>query len=140
MPDTNSTGIASPEVQPAKKSLMQYARAWGESSFPPTLLATFVTALHMRPFQPLPMVFPPVLLFTSYINLLGYKEDAAGISAAWSGLYLLLAGRRRQALKNKFTVRGAVRGTAIGIGLVNLVSGGLVYISGKKTAEKDDSL
>lgn len=50
----------------------------------------------MRPFQPLPMFFPPVLLLSSYINLNGYKKDAAGMSAAWSGLYMLLAGRRKQ--------------------------------------------
>lgn len=78
------------------------------------------------------MVFPPALLFTSYVNLLGYKEDAAGINAAWSGLYVLLAGRRKQSLRNKWTARGLVRGAAVGVGLMNLVSGGLVYILGKK--------
>jgi uncharacterized protein (TIGR03382 family) len=63
---------------------------------PPTLLATLITAQHFRPFQPLPMIFPPVLLFSSYLNLSGYEVDAAGITAAWSGLYGLLALRRRQ--------------------------------------------
>jgi hypothetical protein len=67
-----------------------------ESSFPPTLLATLVTAQHLKPFQPLPMLFPPVLLLSSYLNINGFKTDAAGISAAWSGLYLLLAMRRKQ--------------------------------------------
>ncbi|EER26161.1 hypothetical protein D8B26_003501 [Coccidioides posadasii str. Silveira] len=131
MPNPSSMRANSPEP------LMHYARAWGESSFPPTLLATFVTALHMRPFQPLPMIFPPALLFTSYVNLLGYKEDAAGISAAWSGLYVLLAGRRKQPFRNKWTLRGAVRGAAMGVGLVNLVSGGIVYISGKRSKDDD---
>jgi hypothetical protein len=67
-----------------------------ENSVPPTLLATLITAQHARPFQPLPMLFPPVLLFSSYLNLGNYKTDAAGITAAWSGLYALLAIRRRQ--------------------------------------------
>lgn len=42
------------------------------------------------------MLFPPLLLFSSYLNLSDYKTDAAGITAAWSGLYALLAMRRRQ--------------------------------------------
>lgn len=41
------------------------------------------------------MMFPPVLLFSSYLNLSGYQKDAAGITAAWSGLYALLAMRRK---------------------------------------------
>jgi hypothetical protein len=67
-----------------------------ENSVPPTLLATLITAQHARPFQALPMAFAPVLLFSSYLNLSGYKTDAAGTTAAWSGLYALLAMRRRQ--------------------------------------------
>lgn len=42
------------------------------------------------------MLFPPVLLFASYLNLSNYKTDAAGLTAAWSGLYALLAMRRKQ--------------------------------------------
>lgn len=42
------------------------------------------------------MMFPPVLLFSSYLNLSDYKTDSAGITAAWSGLYALLAMRRSQ--------------------------------------------
>jgi hypothetical protein len=67
-----------------------------ENSVPPALLATLIAAQHMRPFQPLPMMFPPVLLFSSYLNLSDFKTDAAGITAAWSGLYGLLAMRRKQ--------------------------------------------
>jgi hypothetical protein len=67
-----------------------------ENSVPPTLLATLITAQHARPFQPLPMLFPPILLFSSYLNLSNYKTDSAGITAAWSGLYALLAIRRSQ--------------------------------------------
>ncbi|EEQ28288.1 conserved hypothetical protein [Microsporum canis CBS 113480] len=119
-----------------KLSLAQYARAWGESPFPPTLLATFVTALHFRPFQPLPMLFPPVLLLTSYMNLAGFKKDSAGANAAWSGLYVLLAGRRKQALKKKWSARGMVRGVAMGVGLANLISGGMVYVLGTREDEE----
>lgn len=67
-----------------------------ENSVPPTLLATLITAQHARPFQPLPMLFPPVLLFSSYLNLSNFKTDAAGMTAAWSGLYAILAMRRNQ--------------------------------------------
>ncbi|KAL1996986.1 hypothetical protein VTN49DRAFT_7851 [Thermomyces lanuginosus] len=114
-----------------KRSLYQRFRAWGESPFPPTVLATFITAQHMRPFQFLPMTFPPVLLFTSYANLQGFKKDSAGISAAWSGLYLILAARRRQPFMKKWGARGIVRGITMGLCLVNLVAGGLVYTLGK---------
>jgi len=42
------------------------------------------------------MLFPPILLFSSYMNVNGYKTDAAGLAAAWSGLYMILARRRKQ--------------------------------------------
>jgi hypothetical protein len=84
------------------------------------------------------MLFPPALLFATYVNLRGYKTDAAGISAAWSGLYLLLAGRRKQAFMKKWGVRGLVRGGTIGLGLVNMVSGGLVYVLGKRREGKGE--
>lgn len=140
-----------------KQGVMTYARQWGgkssrhvahsshvqhiqypisqlthilESSFPPTLLATLITPLHARPFQPLPMLFPPLLLFTTYLNLNGYVNDAAGASAAWSGIYLLLANRRKQAFTTKFGARGLVRGAAMGVAAVNLIGGGLVYAMG----------
>ncbi|BAE59342.1 hypothetical protein F9C07_4985 [Aspergillus flavus] len=125
-------------VEKTKQSLMQKAQAWGENPFTPTLLATFITAQHMRPFQALPMLFPPVLLFTSYANLQGFKTDSAGISAAWSGLYLLLAGRRRQPFMKKWGARGIVRGVTMGLCLANMVGGGLAYTLGKREEEDDD--
>jgi hypothetical protein len=98
-----------------KEGALQTLRSWGgsshhhpklsragnthpslDNSVPPTVLATLITAQHARPFQALPMAFVPVLLFSSYLNLSGYKTDAAGTTAAWSGLYALLAMRRRQ--------------------------------------------
>lgn len=81
------------------------------------------------------MLFPPVLLFTSYLNLQGYKTDAAGISAAWSGLYLLLASRRRQKLAAKASVRGVVRGATLALCAVNLVGGGVAFAFGKRGKE-----
>ncbi|KAG9204485.1 hypothetical protein G6514_000944 [Epicoccum nigrum] len=119
-----------------KKSATQSLRNWGENSVPPTLLATLITAQHARPFQALPMMFAPVLLFSSYLNLSDYKTDAAGITAAWSGLYGLLAMRRSQRLRNKFTVRGAVRGASLALCAVNVVGCGLAYTFGKR--EKED--
>ncbi|RMJ27819.1 hypothetical protein PHISP_01313 [Aspergillus sp. HF37] len=125
-------------MEETNKSLVQQARAWGENPFPPTLLATLITAQHMRPFQMVPMLFPPVLLFTSYANVQGYKVDSGGISAAWSGLYLLLAGRRKQPFMKKWGARGIIRGGTMGICLANLVGGGLAYTMGKREDEEEE--
>ncbi|EUC28048.1 hypothetical protein COCVIDRAFT_24932 [Bipolaris victoriae FI3] len=122
--------------QPPKQSVLQSLRNWGENSVPPTLLATLITAQHARPFQVFPMMFPPVLLFSSYLNLSNYKTDSAGITAAWSGLYALLAMRRSQGIRNKFTVRGVVRGASLALCAVNVVGCGLAYTFGKR--EKED--
>ncbi|KAJ5232322.1 hypothetical protein N7468_005278 [Penicillium chermesinum] len=122
-------------LENTKQTLVQRFRAWGENSFPPTLLASLIFAQHARPFQFFPMIFPPVLLLTSYANLQGYKKDTAGISAAWSGLYLLLASRRRQPMMKKFGVRGVVRGGTMALCLVNMVGGGLAYTLGKREEE-----
>jgi len=84
------------------------------------------------------MLFPPVLLFTSYANIQGYKTDSAGIQAAWSGLYLLLAGRRRQPFTKKFGARGIVRGMTMGLCLVNMIGGGLAYTLGKREEEEEE--
>jgi hypothetical protein len=83
------------------------------------------------------MLFPPVLIFTSYANIQGFKTDSAGISAAWSGLYLLLAGRRRQQFMQRWGARGIVRGATMGLCLVNMVGGGLAYTLGKREEEED---
>lgn len=82
------------------------------------------------------MLFPPVLLFTSYANIQGHKVDSAGISAAWSGLYLLLAGRRKHQFMKKWGPRGIVRGTTMGFCLINMVGGGLAYTMGKRDDEE----
>lgn len=101
------------------------------ASLPPSLLATLVFALHARPMQALPLfTFTPALLFSSYLNLSGYPTGSAGMTAAWSGLYALLALRRRQPVRGKFSIRGIVRGTAVGLGAANCVAGGWVYFNG----------
>ena len=106
-----------------------------ESSVPPAILATLIAAQHLQPPQFLPLLFPPVLMFSSYLSLLDRKVDAAGTSAAWSGLYLLLARRRKQKLRQKWSVRGIVRGTTMGVCAVNLAAGGLVYAINKRNKE-----
>lgn len=131
-----------------KQSAWAYTKSWGgaillshpfhsvnvttdhhsaENPVGPTLLATLITAQSLRPPQFLQLLFPPVLLFSSYLNILDYKVDAAGISAAWSGLYMLLASRRKQPLMKKWGTRGVVRGATMGLCSFNLVAGGLVY-------------
>ncbi|KAL2833415.1 hypothetical protein BDW59DRAFT_138622 [Aspergillus cavernicola] len=125
-------------VEEAKQTLIQKFRAWGENPFPPTLLATLITAQCMRPLQKLPMLFPPIFLFTSYVNLLGFKTDSAGIGAAWSGLYLLISARRKQPFMKKWGARGLTRGATMGLCLVNMVGGGLAYTLGKKEDEEDE--
>lgn len=84
------------------------------------------------------MLFPPVLLCTSYANVQGFKVDSAGISAAWSGLYLLLAGRRKHPFMKKWGARGIVRGATMGLCLANLVAGGLAYTMGKREDEESE--
>ncbi|EPE36809.1 hypothetical protein GLAREA_08972 [Glarea lozoyensis ATCC 20868] len=128
-----------PKVEDVKRSGISMAMDWGKSPLPPTILATLLTALHARPFQPLPMLFPPVLLFSTYLNLNAYPVDSAGLTAAWSGLYLLLANRRRvkgnslgQRIGSKFGARGLTRGSAMVLAGVNVVGCGLAYGFGKR--------
>ncbi|KAJ4857767.1 hypothetical protein N5P37_010579 [Trichoderma harzianum] len=122
-----------------EKSITERLTEWGSSSLPPSLLATLITALHARPLQPLPLtLFTPTLLFSSYLNLSGYPTASAGLTAAWSGLYALLALRRRQTLRAKFSIRGVVRGTAVGLGAANCVAGGWVYLHGSKDRDRDE--
>lgn len=85
------------------------------------------------------MLFPPVLLLSTYLNLSSYPIDAAGITAAWSGLYLLLARRRKVAgasfatrLGGKFGPRGVTRGAAMALAGMNVVGGGVTYAFGKR--------
>jgi hypothetical protein len=84
------------------------------------------------------MAFPPVLLFSTYLNLSSYKIDAAGLTAAWSGLYILLASRRRATgslrarIGKRFGARGWVRGAAMGVAAGNVLACGGVYAIEKR--------
>ncbi|CAD6575018.1 MAG: hypothetical protein ASARMPRED_007027 [Alectoria sarmentosa] len=122
-----------------KTSAIAHAKVWGESPVPSTALAALITAQALRPPRVLPLLFPPVLLFSTYLNIYDYKIDAAGITAAWSGLYMLLARRRKQPLARKFGTRGLIRGATMGLCAINLVCGGLVYAVGKRDGEGDDT-
>lgn len=103
-----------------------------ENPLPAALTATLIAAQHLRPFAILPMLFPPVLLFSSYLNVNGYKKDSAGMTGAWSAAYMLLAMRRKQAFRTKFNTRGVVRGLTLGLCAVNAVGGGLAYMYGHR--------
>lgn len=131
--------MATDESDLPSKSVLDRLHDWGTASLPPSLLATLILALHGRPMQALPLfTFTPALLFSSYLNLSGYPTGSAGMTAAWSGLYALLALRRRQPMRAKFSIRGVVRGTAIGLGTANCIAGGWVYFNGdfNKDAEE----
>ncbi|KAH8677616.1 hypothetical protein BX600DRAFT_506639 [Xylariales sp. PMI_506] len=115
--------------------------AWGSHSMAAAGLATLIFPLHARPLQIRPMLFIPVLMFSSYINLQGFKKDSAGITAAASGTYALLALRRSVSggrLRTKFSARGAVRGAAIAFGLANVVACGWVYATADRKAEEEE--
>ncbi|KAK2590685.1 hypothetical protein QQS21_011625 [Conoideocrella luteorostrata] len=123
------------------KSVAAHLQDWGSSSMPPALMATLVTALHARPMQAFPLfLFTPPLLFSSYLNLSGYQTGSAGLAAAWSGLYALMALRRRQPFKSKFSARGLVRGAAIGLGAGNAVAGGWVYFMGDFKKDEEERI
>ena len=109
------------------------------SAIPPSLLGTLVIALHSRPRQPLVLLlFTPPLFLSTYLNLAGFPTAAGGLSAAWSGLYALMALRRRQGFKAKMSARGVVRGAAVGLGAVNSVAGGWVYFTGDWKRDEEE--
>ncbi|KAK0662536.1 hypothetical protein QBC41DRAFT_235044 [Cercophora samala] len=126
-----------------KVTIRDTIRAWGTSSIPPMTLSSLALSLHLRPFQPLPFLFSPLLAFSSYLTLAGFKIDGAGTTAAWSGIYLLLASRRSppggHTLRQKFlSLRGGVRGLAMGIAAVNTLCGAYVYATGDRKAEEEE--
>ena len=83
------------------------------------------------------MIFPPFLLFSTYLNLQGYRVDSAGTTAALSGLYFVLAGRRRNPFMSKFGARGVIRGGTMGLCFANVVGGGLAYMFGSRSREDE---
>ncbi|KAL7623656.1 hypothetical protein AAE478_005208 [Parahypoxylon ruwenzoriense] len=127
--------MTTPEPPRSARSSLE---AWGNSPFAPVGLATLITSLHFRPLQVRPMLFVPVLLFSSYANLQGFKIDSAGITAAASGTYALVAMRRRPStFLGYFSARGLVRGVAVGISLANVAAAGWVYATGDRKEEKE---
>src|SRR5436190_5531124 len=97
--------------------------------------------MHMRPVEPFRLIFAPLLLCSSYVSTAGWLIDSAGMSAALSGLYAILAWRRRPPMNKKwlasrFSPRAAVRGAAIGLGALNFVSGSQIYLTGDQAAEE----
>ncbi|KAF6806638.1 hypothetical protein CSOJ01_08704 [Colletotrichum sojae] len=118
----------------------QMVHDWGTNPLPPAVHAILIAALHGRPLKILPFSFAPALLFSSYVNLAGFPTDSAGFTCAVSGLYALLALRRRQTIRNKFTARGAVRGVAIGLGFANSAAGAWVYANGDRKKDEEERL
>ena len=128
------------QLHPSLTSAAVLIRLLTENPVPSALLATLVFAQHARPFQPFPMIFPPLLLFSTYLNLQGFKIDSAGTTAAVSGTYLVIASRRRMGFMNKFGARGILRGATMGLCLVNVVGGGMAYAFGSRSKEDDKKL
>ncbi|KAL2263871.1 hypothetical protein VTK26DRAFT_4667 [Humicola hyalothermophila] len=129
------------DIEPPK-GLASKLTAWGTSAIPPMTLLSLITALHLRPFQALPMLMTPLLALSSYLTLAGFKMDGAGMTAAWSGIYVLLAARRgrgrglQAGFRQRFlSARGAVRGVAMGVGAANTVAGLYVYSTGDRERE-----
>ncbi|RYP51662.1 hypothetical protein DL768_003060 [Monosporascus sp. mg162] len=129
-----------PAVRPRNSNANAQLRllpATADSSLAPTGLATLITAQHLRPFQAAPMALAPLLLFSSYANLQGFRKDSAGITAAASGTYAVLAlrGNKRRSWP-LLSIRGAVRGAAVALGFANAVAGGWVYATADRESEK----
>ncbi|CRK18854.1 hypothetical protein BN1723_017710, partial [Verticillium longisporum] len=89
-----------PGSTPGAATLPQKLTNWGTSCMPPAIHAILIAALHGKPVQPLPLLMAPALLFSSYVSLAGFPTDAAGLTCAWSGIYTLLALRRRQPIRS----------------------------------------
>ena len=88
------------------------------------------------------MTVAGLLAFSSYVNVAGYAIDGAGMTAAWSGIYVLLAARRRpqavlsqSSLGARFSSRAVVRAAAMGLGTVNCAAGYYAYATGDRAAE-----
>ncbi|KAK1961180.1 hypothetical protein LY78DRAFT_311547 [Colletotrichum sublineola] len=125
-----------PDTEAVKFSIFSKLHDYGTNPLPPAIHAILIAALHARPLKILPCSFAPALLFSSYVNLAGFPTDSAGFTCAISGLYALLALRRRQPLRNKFTARGLVRGAAIGMGFANAAAGAWVYANGDRKRDE----
>jgi len=91
-----------------------------------------VLALHGRPVQPFPLLFVPALFAGTWLHLDDRHRDGAALTASASGLYALLAYRRKQPggfVARFTTVRGVSRGMAIGLGMLNCAAGSWTYLT-----------
>ncbi|KAL9124926.1 MAG: hypothetical protein Q9217_005796 [Psora testacea] len=93
------------------------------------MLASMVLAQALRPPQYLMLLFPPVLLLSTYVNILDLKEESAAITGSWSALYYVLSRRRKQEITQKLTYRGLIRGGTQATCLMNILGCGYVYPS-----------
>lgn len=78
----------------------------------------------------------------TYLHLAGRATDAAGITASLSGLYALLALRRKQqgGVRARFSLRGGVRGAAVALGALNCAAGTWVYLTGDRVADENERI
>lgn len=135
---SHETALADPEK--AKRTAIHQLKQYGESPVPPALLAGLITSYQLRPFRPLPMLFPPFLLFSSYLNTQGYKTDAAGLSATWSTLYLVMSRRTggiTSVLKpSNWNFRGLTKGATFVMCIAQSTNGGIAYVFGSRSKER----
>ncbi|KAH0543648.1 hypothetical protein FGG08_002086 [Glutinoglossum americanum] len=106
-----------------------------ESPYPPGLTALLIAV--PNPLRPLPLLFSSVLGLSSCLSFSGYHIDAAGISAAWSALYIIAASRRKQNFIGKFSRAGVLRGMTVGACALNVLAGGLAYAFGQRSKEDE---
>jgi hypothetical protein len=92
------------------------------------IVATLITAQSLRPTRPLGLTMSAAFIGTSFVSLHGYKSDAGGLLAASSGLYAVMAMRRKFGLRDRFGPRGILRGVTVGLCAIDVVSGLLVYV------------
>lgn len=127
-----------------------------DNSFNPIIQASLIASQHLRPVNFIGgILLPGSLLASSYVSVAGYKKDAAGIIAAQSGLYILLASRRRwvccaycnrrsgqrswlisQRVREKLSPRGIIRGGTLALCALNVVACGISYTFGDRAKEE----
>lgn len=72
------------------------------------------------------------------MNIVGHKHDCAGVTAAWSVLYLMLERRSKKKYLqwNRSNWQFWVRGAMVPMCVMNAVGGGLVYLTEKRTVDE----
>jgi hypothetical protein len=108
------------------------------SRHPAFAAATLIGFAHLPPRQFLPLIFPPIFYSSIYLNMTGYKHDSAALTGAYSGLYLLLARRSKYNWAEYGRFQRFCGRLAVPVCLMNVVGGGLVYFTEKRTQERDE--